>query len=30
MIRQGQVKRLDESDTQAQAKFVLSLFEIAA
>jgi transposase-like protein len=30
MIRKGQVKRLSESDAQGQAKFVLSLFQIAA
>lgn len=30
MIRKGQVKRLAESDAQGQAKFVASLFEIAA
>jgi IS6 family transposase len=30
MIRKGQVKRLAGSDTQGQAKFVASLFGIAA
>jgi transposase-like protein len=30
MIRKGQVKRLDGSDAQGQAKFVASLFQIAA
>jgi len=30
MIRKGQVKRLAGSDTQGQAKFVASLFQIAA
>lgn len=30
MIRQGQVKRLDKSDAIGQAKFVESLFQIAA
>jgi transposase-like protein len=30
MIRKGQVKRLSGSDTQGQAKFVASLFGIAA
>ncbi|CAN5278025.1 hypothetical protein BH18ACI2_BH18ACI2_11350 [soil metagenome] len=30
MIRKGQVKRLSESDAQRQAKFVLSLFQVAA
>jgi site-specific DNA recombinase len=30
MIRKGQVKRLAESDAQGQAKFVASLFQIAA
>ena len=29
-IRKGQVKRLDRSDTMGQAKFVESLFQIAA
>jgi transposase-like protein len=30
MIRKGQVKRLDRSDVAGQAKFVASLFQIAA
>ncbi len=30
MMRKGQVKRLDKSDAQGQAKFVLSLFQLAA
>ncbi len=30
MIRKGQVKRLSGSDAQGQAKFVISLFRIAA
>jgi transposase, IS6 family len=30
MIRKGQVKRLSRSDAQGQAKFVLSLFQVAA
>jgi IS6 family transposase len=30
MIRKGQVKRLDKSDAMGQAKFVESLFQIAA
>lgn len=30
MIRKGQVKRLSGSDAQGQAKFVESLFQIAA
>jgi transposase, IS6 family len=30
MIRKGQVKRLAGSDTRGQAKFVNSLFELAA
>lgn len=30
MMRKGQVKRLDGSDTQGQAQFVLNLFQIAA
>jgi len=30
MIRKGQVKRLDGRDAVGQAKFVLSLFQIAA
>jgi hypothetical protein len=30
MMRKGQVKRLAGSDTQGQAKFVQSLFGIAA
>jgi IS6 family transposase len=30
MIRKGQVKRLDKSDAIGQAKFVESLFQIAA
>jgi len=30
MIRKGQVKRLSGSDVRGQAKFVLSLFGIAA
>ena len=30
MIRKGQVKRLNRSDAMGQAKFVLSLFQIAA
>jgi transposase-like protein len=30
MIRKGQVKRLDRNNTVGQAKFVLSLFRIAA
>ena len=30
MLRKGQVKRLDERDTVGQAKFVESLFEVAA
>ena len=30
MIRKGQVKRLDRSDAMGQAKFVESLFGIAA
>jgi transposase-like protein len=30
MLRKGQVKRLSESDAQGQAKFVASLFQIAA
>lgn len=30
MMRKGQVKRLSGSDAQGQAKFVLSLFQIAA
>jgi hypothetical protein len=30
MIRKGQVKRLSGNDAQGQAKFVASLFQIAA
>ncbi len=30
MMRKGQVKRLSGQDSQAQARFVLSLFQIAA
>jgi transposase, IS6 family len=30
MMRKGQVKRLDASDVQGQAKFVASLFQVAA
>ena len=30
MIRKGQIKRLDRNDTVGQAKFVTSLFQIAA
>ena len=30
MMRKGQIKRLERSDTVGQAKFVLSLFQIAA
>jgi hypothetical protein len=30
MIRKGQVKRLSEGDAMGQAKFVASLFQIAA
>ena len=30
MMRKGQVKKLDGSDAQGQAKFVESLFKIAA
>jgi hypothetical protein len=30
MIRKGQVKRLDRSDTTGQAKFVVNLFQVAA
>jgi hypothetical protein len=30
MIRKGQVKRLSGNDAQEQAKFVASLFQIAA
>lgn len=30
MMHKGQVKRLDGKDAQGQAKFVLSLFQIAA
>ena len=30
MIREGQVKRLAASDAQGQAKFVASLFQMAA
>ncbi len=30
MIRKGQVKRLDKNDARGQARFVLSLFQIAA
>jgi hypothetical protein len=30
MMRKGQVKRLDGSDSIGQAKFVASLFQIAA
>ncbi len=30
MIRKGQVKRLSGNDAQGQAKFVLSLFQVAA
>jgi hypothetical protein len=30
MIRKGKVKRLDRSDARGQAKFVESLFEVAA
>jgi transposase, IS6 family len=30
MMRKGQVKRLDKSDAMGQAKFVASLFQIAA
>jgi transposase-like protein len=30
MMRKGQVKRLDASDIQGQAKFVASLFQVAA
>jgi hypothetical protein len=30
MIRKGQVKRLDRSDAVGQAKFIGSLFEVAA
>jgi IS6 family transposase len=30
MVRKGQVKRLDRSDAEGHAKFVASLFQIAA
>jgi hypothetical protein len=30
MMRKGQVKRLDKNDAMGQAKFVESLFKIAA
>ena len=30
MMRKGQVKRLERSDALGQAKFVASLFQIAA
>lgn len=30
MMRKGQVKRLDRSDSMGQAKFVESLFQVAA
>jgi transposase-like protein len=30
MMRKGQVKRLDRNDAMGQAKFVASLFQIAA
>jgi hypothetical protein len=30
MMHKGQVKRLDKSDAMSQAKFVASLFQIAA
>jgi hypothetical protein len=30
MMRKGQVKRLDRSDARGQAKFVETLFQIAA
>lgn len=30
MLRKGQVKRLDGRDAMGQAKFVASLFEVAA
>ncbi len=30
MIRKGQVKRLSDNDAQGQAKFVASLFGVAA
>ena len=30
MMRKGQVKRLDKNDTTGQAKFIDSLFKIAA
>jgi len=30
MIRKGQVKRLDGNDAMGQAKFIASLFQIAA
>jgi len=30
MMRKGQVKRMDGRDAMGQAKFVLSLFQIAA
>jgi hypothetical protein len=30
MMRKGQVKRLDKSDAMGQAKFVASLFQVAA
>ena len=30
MLRKGQVKRLDSKDTVGQAKFVMSLFQVAA
>ncbi|PYS89552.1 MAG: hypothetical protein DMF64_17445 [Acidobacteria bacterium] len=30
MIRKGQIKRLDGSDAMGQAKFIASLFQIAA
>jgi hypothetical protein len=30
MIRKGQIKRLAGNDAQGQAKFVISLFQLAA
>ena len=30
MIRKGEVKRLSKRDTVGQAKFVMSLFKVAA
>jgi hypothetical protein len=30
MMRKGQIKRLDVRDVEGQAKFVASLFQIAA